>query len=44
LYNTPGLKDAFGRKGRRLVEQKYSLEGMLDSIEALYRRLPAKGK
>jgi glycosyltransferase involved in cell wall biosynthesis len=39
LCADPAMRAAFGAAGRRLVEQKYSFEHMLDVIEALYRKL-----
>ncbi|MBI4683850.1 MAG: glycosyltransferase family 4 protein [Nitrospirae bacterium] len=39
LYENPKLGIEFGKKGRRLVERKYSFENMLDKIESLYENL-----
>jgi len=41
LYRNPELMVKFGREGRRLVEENYSLEKMLDKIEGLYKKLLA---
>lgn len=39
LYRRPDLREAFGENGRRLAEEKHSIEQMLDKIEALYHQL-----
>lgn len=39
LCANPETRTVFGAAGRRLVEQKHSFEYMLDTIEALYRKL-----
>jgi glycosyltransferase involved in cell wall biosynthesis len=39
LYKNPDLRTTLGREGRRLVEEKYSIEKMLDNVEALYEKL-----
>ncbi len=39
LYRNPELKIKFGKAGRRLVEENYSMEAMLDKIESLYEKL-----
>ncbi len=39
LYKNQELMVSFGREGRRLVMEKYSMEAMLDKIESLYERL-----
>ncbi|MBI5740619.1 MAG: glycosyltransferase family 4 protein [Nitrospirae bacterium] len=39
LYYDPELRTKFGKEGRRLVEQNYSVGPMLDKIESLYERL-----
>jgi len=36
LHRRPELRTEFGKAGRRLVEERYSFEKMLDSIENLY--------
>jgi len=41
LLSNPDDARRMGENGRKLVEEKYSLEGMLDATEALYRRLLA---
>lgn len=42
LYRNPLLRVKFGEKGRRLVEENYSMEKMLDKVEALYLTLLKK--
>ena len=39
LYNDPGLRKKFGKRGRELVEREYSFEIMINKIEEIYRRL-----
>jgi glycosyltransferase involved in cell wall biosynthesis len=39
LYMKPELRDKFGNAGRSLVQNRYSMDHMLDSIEELYRRV-----
>ena len=39
LLGDPGLRRAMGERGRQKVEQEYSLEHMLDRLEAVYRRV-----
>ncbi|MEW6162047.1 MAG: glycosyltransferase [Nitrospirota bacterium] len=39
LYKHPEYKKEFGKKGRKLVGENYSLEDMLDKIESLYKKL-----
>ncbi len=39
LYRNPELMVKFGKEGRRLVEENYSIEKMLNKMEALYERL-----
>jgi glycosyltransferase involved in cell wall biosynthesis len=39
LYENPLLGKRLGRAGRQLVEKQHSIEHMLDSIEALYKKL-----
>lgn len=39
LYRNPALGSLLGENGRRLVRDRYSLEGLVDGIEALYLRL-----
>ncbi len=39
LHERPELRIEFGKKGRRLVEEGYLFEGMLDKIENLYKML-----
>lgn len=39
LYKGPELRIKFGKAGRRLVKENYSMEAMLDKIEFLYERL-----
>ena len=39
LYNNPELRKKFGSAGRSLIQQKYSITQMLDSIEELYEKL-----
>jgi glycosyltransferase involved in cell wall biosynthesis len=38
LLADPDLRRAMGARGRALVEREYSLERMLDSLEAVYRQ------
>jgi glycosyltransferase involved in cell wall biosynthesis len=39
LYKNPWLRAEFGREGRKLIEENYSLDKMLDRIESLYDSL-----
>jgi glycosyltransferase involved in cell wall biosynthesis len=39
LYDNRNLIIKFGENSRRLVEESYSLDGMLNKIEILYARL-----
>lgn len=39
IYKNPKLAAGFGKEGRRLVEESYSMDKMLDKIELLYRNL-----
>lgn len=39
LLRNPAMAKEMGEKGRRLVEQRFSLDVMLDKTEALYARL-----
>jgi glycosyltransferase involved in cell wall biosynthesis len=39
FFNNPELRSDFGKQGRQLVERSYSLESMLNNIDALYRKL-----
>jgi len=41
LIKENGLRDEMGKAGRNLVASRFSLEGMLDRIESLYRELLA---
>ncbi|MCH6556648.1 MAG: glycosyltransferase family 4 protein [Nitrospirae bacterium] len=41
LLADPRLREELGGRGRALVEREYSLESMLDRLEAVYRRLAA---
>ncbi|MFQ5932415.1 MAG: glycosyltransferase, partial [Nitrospiraceae bacterium] len=41
LLADPRLREELGERGRALVEREYSLESMLDRLEAVYRRLAA---
>jgi len=42
LYKSPTLRKQLGEAGRKLVEEKYSLERMLDRIEKIYHSLILK--
>lgn len=44
LYRNPELRIKFGREGRRLVEENYPMEKMLDKMESLYRWLLGEKK
>jgi len=39
IYKNPEQAVRFGKEGRRLVEESYSMDKMLDKIELLYRNL-----
>jgi len=39
LAEAPALRERMGRAGRALVEQRYSLESIVDGHLRLYRRL-----
>jgi len=39
LYRNPGLVVAFGKAGRKLIRDNYSIDAMLDKLESLYKRL-----
>jgi glycosyltransferase involved in cell wall biosynthesis len=39
LFDSSELRERFGRKGRKIVEQKFSLEKMIQDYEKLYERL-----
>jgi glycosyltransferase involved in cell wall biosynthesis len=39
IYKNPKLAAGFGKEGRSLVEESYSMDKMLDKIELLYRNL-----
>jgi len=39
LYKNPELRKRLGNEGRKLVEEEYSEEAMLDRIEELYHQL-----
>ena len=39
LYENPGLRMEFGKNGRRLVEERYSFDDMLDKVESLYGKI-----
>ncbi len=41
FYNSIELRSDLGKQGRQLVERSYSLESMLNNIDALYRKLLA---
>ncbi len=43
LLKNPDAAARMGDNGRRLVEERFSLEGMLDATEQLYGRLMAEG-
>jgi glycosyltransferase involved in cell wall biosynthesis len=42
LASNPELRERFGKAGRELVQQRFSLEAMVDSLYHLYRRLLGK--
>jgi len=44
LYRSPELRIQFGREGRKLVEKEYSLDRMLDKMEALYQQVCSEGR
>ncbi len=39
LIRRPELRKKFGDEGRRMIENKYSIQKMLDDIEALYKEV-----
>ena len=39
LYKNPEMLKEFGKEGRRLIEENYSMEKMLDKIKSLYEKL-----
>jgi len=39
LLDNPELRDRFGKSGRRIVEEKFTLEKMIQDYEELYERL-----
>lgn len=44
LANEPGLRITLGEAGRELVRERFSVRGMVDSLEELYWRLAAKAR
>jgi glycosyltransferase involved in cell wall biosynthesis len=43
VFENPGLRDAFGQAGRRLVEERYSWELAGGRLESLYRQITGEG-
>ena len=39
LYKNPQMRTHFGKKGRKFIEENYTLDRMIDKVEALYESL-----